>query len=303
MPTSAWHYISPILQRVYELHQHRPIRRVLDVGVGSGKWGFLTREVVDFYANCVYFKQDWRLRLVGIEAFERYRTSIHDHVYDQIYWGDAIEILRGSDLAAETFDVIFAMEVIEHIEKSAGEWLLKRLVGQAERAVVLSFPPEVDSEGHHIFEQGSTHGNPYEAHKSIWTVKDLASFEYDEIAPLCYLVHGKAVGVTVIAEQRSSVRERGVRLLQGEGSFVDYRLPRVTAEIEIQVLRHPWSASLAITSASGTDAQIIDLFADEAVVATTRVRFARPTNEFRAELKGNPKSQGHEAWIHSVRVL
>ncbi len=303
MPTSAWHYISPILQRVYELHQHQPIRRVLDVGVGSGKWGFLAREVVDFYANSVYFKPDWRLRLVGIEAFERYRTPIHDHVYDRVYWGDAIEILRGGDLASETFDIIFAMEVIEHIEKSAGEWLLERLVSQAERAVVLSFPPEVDAEGHHIFEQGATHGNPYEAHKSIWTVKDLASFEYQEIAPLCYLVHGKAVGVSVIGEKSSSVRERGVRLLQGDGAFVDFQLPRATTEVEVQVLHHPWSACLAITPASGSGTQMIDLFAEEPVVTTTRVRFAVPTTGFRAELKGNVRSRGQEAWIHSVRAV
>lgn len=94
MPTSAWHYVSPILQRVAELHAERPIRRVLDVGVGGGKWGMLTRELLDYYHNVAYFKPDWKTRIEGIEVFEKYRTPVHDYIYDEIHWGDATQIVE-----------------------------------------------------------------------------------------------------------------------------------------------------------------------------------------------------------------
>jgi hypothetical protein len=301
MPTSAWHYISPILQKVYELHQDRPIRRVLDVGVGSGKWGFLSREVIDYYANAVYFRPDWRVRIEGIEAFDKYRTPVHDFVYDKIHWGDAVTLLRRGEDVVHDFDLIFIMEIIEHIEKSDGEWLLDFLITRAERAVILSFPPEIDAEGHHIFEQGATHGNPFETHRSIWNLRDIARFDPTEIAPQCFLIPGRARGVMVRAQQGASERERGIRLLQGVGSYVEYGLPRASREVEIQVLHHPWSSSLRVTSESDELGQVLDLFADSACIVTHTIRFMSPANSIRAEVLSNDRSQGQEAWVHSVR--
>ena len=56
MPTSAWHYVSPILQEVAILHAEEPVRSVLDIGCGAGKWGFLLRDLLDFYHRGVYYR-------------------------------------------------------------------------------------------------------------------------------------------------------------------------------------------------------------------------------------------------------
>lgn len=299
MPTSAWHYVSPILQRVSEWHAERPIRCVLDVGVGGGKWGMLIRELLDYYHNVVYFKADWKTRIEGIEVFEKYRTPVHDYVYDQIHWGDATRIVDQLG-GGYGYDLIIAMKVIEHLEKDAGLRLLEALVNMASRAVILSFPPEVDAEGHHIFDQHDVHGNVHETHRSIWTIDDLKAYQVREITPLCYALAGRARGPEIVAQHGTQEREKGVRLLQGEGAFIEYTLPRPTSAVEIEILKHPWSGTLVV-SANGKDAASEDLFADASALSTLRVRFDAPTTTVRLATRANPRSNGQEAWIHAIR--
>lgn len=64
---------------------------ILDVGVGFGKYGVLLREALEIPQNR-YDKQSWKIRIDGVEAFEKYRNPLHDFAYNHLYY-EAIENL------------------------------------------------------------------------------------------------------------------------------------------------------------------------------------------------------------------
>lgn len=192
------------------------------------------------------------------------------------------------------------MEVIEHLDKAPGLRLLDQLVYLASRAVILSFPPEVDAEGHHIFDQHDTHGNVHETHRSIWSVDDLKAYDVREITPLCYQIAGRARGAEVVAQGDAQEREKGVRLLNGSAAFIEYKLAAPASAIELEVLKHQWSGTLVVT-ADGREVAAEDLFAEAAKVTTLRVNLSSPSQTVRLATRANPRSQGQEAWIHAIR--
>jgi 2-polyprenyl-3-methyl-5-hydroxy-6-metoxy-1,4-benzoquinol methylase len=106
MPTSDHHNITAILTVISGLQP----RSVLDVGCGYGKYGSLLREYLDIWHERLEPSQ-WNVSLSGIEAFPRYRNPIHDFVYDQVYYGEAQQILP----KLGRFDVILIADVIEHL--------------------------------------------------------------------------------------------------------------------------------------------------------------------------------------------
>ncbi len=183
------------------------------------------------------------------------------------------------------------MEVIEHLDKAPGLRLLDQLVNLASRAVILSFPPEVDAEGHHIFDQHDTHGNVHETHRSIWTVDVLKAYDAREITLLCYMIAGRARGPEVVAQGGTQEREKGVRLLNGPGAFIEYKLPAPASAIELEVLQHPWSGTLLVT-ADGREVAAVDLFAEAAEVTTLRVNLASPSSTVRLATRANPARRG-----------
>jgi SAM-dependent methyltransferase len=199
MPTSAWHYISPILDEIARLHAREPVRSILDVGCGAGKWGFLARDLLDHYHHAVYHRADWRTRIDGIEAFERYRTPVHDYVYDEIHWGDAVDVVP----SVGSYDIVIAMEVIEHLDKPQGVALLDALLSRCRRALFLSFPPEYDGAGHHVLDQKTVHDNAFEEHRSVWSEADLSGTPHRTLAFQTFALEGRSTAPSVVREPRA----------------------------------------------------------------------------------------------------
>ena len=79
MGTSCWAHISTAIDWIREVNP----RSVLDVGVGFGKWGFLCREYLDVF-NGRHFREDWKIRIIGIEGFEKYLHPASRYIYDDI---------------------------------------------------------------------------------------------------------------------------------------------------------------------------------------------------------------------------
>src|ERR1017187_7491474 len=88
MPTSPWSNITPILDLIMDLSP-RPTR-VLDVGVGCGKFGLLCKEYLGFWNS-----PDSQRPVVvdGIEAFPAYLGASQRAIYDSLHVGDARAIL------------------------------------------------------------------------------------------------------------------------------------------------------------------------------------------------------------------
>jgi hypothetical protein len=132
-------------------------KSLLDVGCGRGIIGALCR---------IYRSVD---RLVGIEGFESYlEFSQKAGFYDET-------ILRNlSDVPLpfrrQEFEVVTCIEVIEHLEKSAGQKLLDELERIGSRVIVTT--PNI------LFQQHEYDGNALQRHLSHWRPRDFASRGY-----------------------------------------------------------------------------------------------------------------------------
>jgi hypothetical protein len=140
-------------------------KTMLDVGVGFGKWGFLSREYLDISAGR-YARADWQLRIEGVEAFPEYATPLYSYVYDQVHYGDVRELID----SLPDYDLVIIGDVIEHFTKKEGRELLNKLRTKT-RYVLLSSPT--------VFFQQEMFGNEYETHRSFWMVHDFAEWEFD----------------------------------------------------------------------------------------------------------------------------
>jgi hypothetical protein len=193
MPVSDLHHISDVLHVV---EQARP-SRVLDVGVGFGKWGMLCREVLDVTYGRLQ-REEWQATIDGVEVFESYRNPLWAG-YDRVEIGDVRELLP----RLGRYDLVVICDVIEHFDKEEGLALLRRLLEHAE-LVILTSPRG-------FIPQGSEFGNEHERHRSGWDEGDLREF------PHLY----QNIGLTFMAViARDPARLRSLRLrhpLEGVG--------------------------------------------------------------------------------------
>lgn len=159
--TSNWQHIPFCVEVLMKINPSS----VLDVGVGFGRWGILTREFCEVWNGRV-FKDLWTIRIEGIEGFARSVTDYHSDFYNHVHIGDAallIPQLKGPWSATVYGDVL------EHFDRSKAEELLHRSLSHSDY-VLVNVP--IGEE----YEQGEAYGNPFERHRSSWIPDDFAKF-------------------------------------------------------------------------------------------------------------------------------
>jgi len=120
MPFSQSSQISTIISFIEQLAPSS----ILDVGTGMGQYGFLMRNHLEhinlFEINGNVGKQrlkeQWRVKIDGIEGFAGYITPVHDYCYNQIMIGNALDILP--TLNSQSYDLIIAIDILEHFENA-----------------------------------------------------------------------------------------------------------------------------------------------------------------------------------------
>jgi hypothetical protein len=163
MPFSNTEQISPILAEITRLNP----RSILDVGCGLGVYGMLCRIHLDLYHDPEFYRkldgsQSWHTRIDGIEGCETYLPFIPRWAYNDVYPGNALDIIP--TLADGQYDLVLILAMIEHLDREAGIQLLTQLkrVGQA---IILSVPKN--------WQEQQIEGYPLETHRSHWTEQDL----------------------------------------------------------------------------------------------------------------------------------
>jgi hypothetical protein len=152
-------HLSFVVQALREL---RP-QSILDVGTGFGMYGFLARDYLDVYEGRPY-KEVWKVRIEGIEAWPKYVSPVHDHIYDAIHVGNALKVLD----SLGSYEMVTAGDVIEHLKKNDSEALIEKMISHARQWVLISVPlgegwPQEDSR------------NPFQSHQCVWRADELKS--------------------------------------------------------------------------------------------------------------------------------
>ena len=196
MPTSHPWQLNEIMQLV----MNTKARSLLDVGVGFGKYGYLAREYMELWDGRQEYG-DWRCRIDGVEAFERYITPVHRQIYSNLYIGNALEVLPALDFK---YDVVLLLDVIEHFTKEDGHELLRRCLAVG-RNVIVSTPRDIG-------EQGAAFSNPFERHISQWRSRDFRRYpeRFQVFNPESLLVFtgqdGRRVAQLTAAQRRERSR-------------------------------------------------------------------------------------------------
>lgn len=193
MGTSNWQNISYCIGKIRKI---KP-QSILDIGVGYGRWGILSREFLEVWEGCTY-KENWKLRIDGIEAFAKNIVTYHNYFYNNILIGDALEEIDSSELLPD-YDLIILGDVLEHFTKENGIKFLEKCIKKG-KFVLLIIPLGED------WPQSERDGNIYETHQSVWCTKDLKKYRI--------IVHKyfndylqRKFGVFILAENENLARE------------------------------------------------------------------------------------------------
>jgi len=108
---------------------------------------------------------EWRRRIDGVEGCAEYITDLQRLIYNNIYLGNAQEVLPTLQFR---YDLVLLVDVIEHFSKAEGLAVLKQCQ-RLGKNMVISTPKDT------ILREG-TFGNPLEAHVSQWTQEDFRAF-------------------------------------------------------------------------------------------------------------------------------
>jgi SAM-dependent methyltransferase len=152
-PTGFTDSLTPVARFIEWLQPER----VLDVGVGGGRMGFLARE----YAHLPWHPHAKVGPVVvdGIEGYAPYVGDLQRALYDELLVGEAIETLTTMAEAGRRYDLVIAADILEHFSSQDAPHFLDGClrVGQC----VLIVTPR------RYFDQQSS-DNPLETHRSHW---------------------------------------------------------------------------------------------------------------------------------------
>jgi len=162
MSTSNWQNISYNINLVKFINP----QKILDVGVGFGRWGILFREFLEVWGDNNY-KGKWKRIIDGIEIFPDYILPYHSYFYDNIIIGNALEHLS---IMKQQYDLINLGDVVEHFEKNEGYELIDLCLKKS-RYTLINIPIGKN------WEQDEVNMNEFEKHRSQWFIKDFKRYD------------------------------------------------------------------------------------------------------------------------------
>jgi hypothetical protein len=213
MSTSNWQNISFCIELIRRIAP----KKILDIGVGFGRWGILCREFLDVWEGRV-IPNEWKTEIVGVEAFKGYIQPYHEVFYSKIIYQEAYEYLSKSN---ERYDLIILGDVLEHFEKEVGNSVLEICLRRS-TYVLLNIPL-----GQH-WPQQSSHGNIYEEHKSTWDKKDFN--KYPTISQKHFKDHlHRPYSVFLFSSSVKAIPTRSI--IDRVKSLMKIRYPRITKSL------------------------------------------------------------------------
>lgn len=162
MPVSDFNNIAPILHKIATLNP----KKILDLGIGFGKFGCLIREIQEaVHGRCK--PEQFENILDGVEGFEAYRNPLWE-LYDHV----SIANFADEDMLPymKHYDLVIAVDSMEHLEKDVAVKLIDHLIAN-NKHVIVSVPLGVCP-------QGAVFGNELETHRADWYSHDFRRWEH-----------------------------------------------------------------------------------------------------------------------------
>ena len=126
---------------------------------------------------------------VGVDVFEPYvRASKTKNIHTAYIIADILNL----ELAPESFDAVVMVEVLEHLTRQEGEAMLQKAERWARKRVIVTTP-------NGYLPQGCMSENPYQVHRSGWSVATMRN--------LGYRAYGMAGLLLLRTENTASVME------------------------------------------------------------------------------------------------
>lgn len=131
-------------------------KSILDLGCGIG-------------SPVRFINRHKQFHMVGVEGYKPYFDNCQKiGLYDMVLNED----IRKIPYKAKTFDIVMALQVLEHLNKPDGEKLLKDMEKIARKQVIVT-----TDIGKHV--QGAVDGNEMQIHRYIWDIKDLQELGFE----------------------------------------------------------------------------------------------------------------------------
>jgi len=105
---------------------------------------------------------------VGVDAFRPYlEVSKKRKIHTEYILANITEL----NFKPNSFDAIVLIEVLEHLSKKEGKTLLKKAENWARKKIIITTP-------NGYLPQGEMSNNPYQVHRSGWTVEEIKKLGY-----------------------------------------------------------------------------------------------------------------------------
>jgi hypothetical protein len=165
MSTGALQSVELIVALILKLEPES----FLDLGVGSGKWGFLFREYTDIWRGCALTRQ-WKSRIDGIEIFSPIVQDYQRAMYNRVFVGNAYTLID----ELHSYDFVWAFDLLAAFEKQKGFEMLKK--ARKKTGMLLAVWQTLEEK----VPLKSATNNPFDAKVSSWSLNDFkqADFRY-----------------------------------------------------------------------------------------------------------------------------
>jgi 2-polyprenyl-3-methyl-5-hydroxy-6-metoxy-1,4-benzoquinol methylase len=183
-------FVSQIPLIIHLIQKLKP-SKVLDIGKGFGKYGFLLHEYVGIDNKKKidaekFLNQQSSITIDAVEVDPDLMLPHLSGIYNKVYFGDILE--KYKDLPE--YDVILMIDIIEHINKEGALLLLKHLLEKGS-FIVIATPIKFFKQ--ELFE------SVYEHHISHWTYNDFKNIGHLQVQYLdsgaIYLLSNKKINI------------------------------------------------------------------------------------------------------------
>ena len=154
MPWSVIHTAPAIID---EVQKYNP-QKVIELGIGFGKYGALVREILDgIHGRCA--REQWQATIRGVEIFEPYANPLWQ-MYDQVTIGNFL------DLEIVGYDLVLMVDSLEHLAPTIGRAFIEKLKA-ANKRLIVSVPNGPCPQ------DGVMYGNEHERHLATYYPRDI----------------------------------------------------------------------------------------------------------------------------------